>query len=735
MSKRLFVILLLFISLLPASAQHAGYGKMSPFLRQVAREQRLQQRRQVRSAGLAASPPLQVCAFVKTTGGTAVLQENACQPLAQFGDIYIASIPVNKLHALSLDSRVVRMEAHRSNSLMMDSVALQVDALPVYAGTGLPQAYTGEGVVVGLQDVGFDLKNPNFYDTSLSNYRIRRFWDQLSTDTIGSTLYVGADYTTQAAILNYAHSRDGLIQFHGTHTLGIAAGSGYDSPYRGMAYGSDICLVSNAVSDDVSLVDSALLYKYTYATDALGFKYIFDYAKSQNKPCVISFSEGSGEDFQGYDKLYYAILDSLSGPGRIIVSSAGNLGIFKTYIHKPQGETSTGTFFYDWTKQIYYTLKSKSDFSLRMVTYGTLNDTLSLSTQQIVAEPDSEYVDTLAIEGQQYVIDAVAYPSCYQPDETVYDVSVQGPHQFGLKVPFSVEIVGREADVEMYRVQGNFVTNDKNPSLCAGDSTYSIMSPSSAPSVICVGGTSYRRSFINYLGHQQLYDNGTGGVRGVYSSVGPTFDGRIKPDVLAPGTNIISSYSSYYLESNPNANATVSNVKLFTYNGRTYAWNCNSGTSMAAPVVAGAIALWLQARPTLTVAQVKDVLAHTCTHPDPTLTYPNNHYGYGQIDVYRGLLYVLGLDGIKGISVHQPSAVKISVPGKGIVRFDFNEAPSRPFSVNVYSVSGAMVRKVKVSPSASSSYTIDLQNLANGVYAVQVNGGSAATSGSTLIRK
>ena len=100
----------------------------------------------------------------------------------------------------------------------------------------------------------------------------------LSADTIGSTLYVGADYTSEEALLQYAHSRDGLIQTHGTHTLGSAAGSGYNSPYRGVAPGSDICLVSNAVSEDIIFIDSVDYEKYTYATDALGFKYMFDYA-------------------------------------------------------------------------------------------------------------------------------------------------------------------------------------------------------------------------------------------------------------------------------------------------------------------------------------------------------------------------------------------------------------------------------------------------------------------------
>ena len=88
------------------------------------------------------------------------------------------------------------------------------------------------------------------------------------------------------------------------------------SPYRGMAYESDIVMVANAVGSNIQLIDKKNYYKYTYATDALGFKYIFDYADRQNKPCVINFSEGGHEDFQGYDQLYYETWTYHCGFGR-----------------------------------------------------------------------------------------------------------------------------------------------------------------------------------------------------------------------------------------------------------------------------------------------------------------------------------------------------------------------------------------------------------------------------------
>ena len=71
-------------------------------------------------------------------------------------------------------------------------------------------------------------------------------------------------------------------------------------------------MVCNATGDDAAIIDTSLIYKYTTATDALGFKYIFDYAASVGKPCVINFSEGSPESAHDEDRLYYEVLDSLS---------------------------------------------------------------------------------------------------------------------------------------------------------------------------------------------------------------------------------------------------------------------------------------------------------------------------------------------------------------------------------------------------------------------------------------
>ena len=161
------------------------------------------------------------------------------------GDISIAAIPLSNLGALSCGRQVKRIETGRRCSIQMDTTRLVVNAEKVYTGEGLSQSYTGRGVVVGVQDIGFDLTHPNFYSADMRQYRIKALWDQLSRDTIGSTLYVGRDYVGREALLKLRHPIDGETQTHGTHTAGIAAGSGAEgngdiSPYRGMACDADL---------------------------------------------------------------------------------------------------------------------------------------------------------------------------------------------------------------------------------------------------------------------------------------------------------------------------------------------------------------------------------------------------------------------------------------------------------------------------------------------------------------
>ena len=389
------------------------------------------------------------------------------------------------------------------------------------------------------------------------------------------------------------------------------------------------------------------------------------------------------------------------GPGRILVAAAGNNGAVKSWFRKPVGEVSAGAFLSNSGPEMLLTFKSARDFQLRLVAYSDANDTLLVRTSDVLSQEDSLLTAVLNLDDYQLSVTTEAYPSCYDASEMCYDVTLRTTGDIGARRPLSVEVVGREADVEYFRVNGQIYTKRLNPSLNAGESVCCIHSPSSAPCVISVGSTSYR-------------DMGNSGVWAAFSSVGPTFDGRIKPDVMAPGNNIISSFSSFYMAAHPEASDLTWDLDRYDFNGRSYAWISSSGTSASCPAVAGAIALWLQAKPDLTPQEIKEVLSLTCRHYDKSLTYPNNKYGYGEIDVYRGLLYILGVDRVEEVSKTHTSARIRYADNQLSVSFE------HPLSSSV--------------KAGQTTQSFSLGSLPAGIYAVQLDGPSSV-KGSTLIRK
>lgn len=714
------------------------YGKMSSLVRRAVLENKMAHSngKAIKANDGAAS----ICAFVRIKGNAdEVLSKAGCRRLAAFGDIYIADIPLCSLSALSADNRVERIEAGEPCSLCLDTTSVIVDAVKAFNGVNLPQAYDGSGVVMGVMDVGFDLLHPNFRTTDMSTLRISRLWDQLSRDSIGSSLYVGADYCSLGEIQTYAKTRDAYIETHGTHTLGIATGTGYNTPYRGMAPGADICLVANAVSSNMALIPKRLLYKYTSATDMLGFKYIFDYAEEVGKPCVISFSEGSTETVDGDQQLFYEALSQLVGPGRILVASAGNNGHYNTYLHKPAGKLSDGMFLQSGYRQSSLTLLSDDDFcfSIDMFTTDDGKVNKSFAANNVLSAEDSLYKDSIVLsDGRKCIYTVQAYRSALQSHILAYDVVFDMRGGIGKTVPMSLRITGNEADVQAFSNSIVFCQDVNDTSLSGGERRCSIVSPGSAPDVICVGATSYRNSYLNMSGELQSEQWGNDGTVGGYSSVGPTRFGLVKPDVVAPGTCVRSSYGSYYMESNLSGRKAGPLCAVSEYNGRKYGWGAMSGTSQATPVVSGAIALWLQANPNLSPSDILDVFAATCDNSKVGVHGEKDcSCGYGEIDVYAGLLKVLALDGIKGVSNNLPSAMDMLYKGDGQVELRLHNGAETDKTVRakVYSVSGRLVKHCSVQI-LSGVGTVSLSGMPKGVYVLQIDSSSSAENGSFLIR-
>lgn len=209
-------------------------------------------------------------------------------PGSNAGNIYTGLIPIDQLANVASAPTVIYVQIGEEVHLRMDSARKATHVKEVYQGLApLTMPYTGKGVVVGVIDIGFDFTHPNFYDsTGTNNYRIKRVWNQKNnTGTPPSGYSYGTELTTQAAMLN-AKTDDSSASpgngNHGSHTTGTAAGAGGypGSPYRGVAYQSDIVMVAlNLAGVTTNLIDAV--------------QYIQDYAASVNKPCVINMSIGT----------------------------------------------------------------------------------------------------------------------------------------------------------------------------------------------------------------------------------------------------------------------------------------------------------------------------------------------------------------------------------------------------------------------------------------------------------
>lgn len=93
-----------------------------------------------------------------------------------------------------------------------------------------------------------------------------------------------------------------------------------------------------------------------------------------------------------------------------------------------------------------------------------------------------------------------------------------------------------------------------------------------------------------------------------------------------------------------------------------------SGTSMASPAAAGIIALWLQADPTLTVADVRKVLKESADY-DKFCEAEPARVGVGKINALRGLEYILSTSGIKtvGISSNNHTTKRLDSRGNIVI--------------------------------------------------------------------
>ena len=699
-----------------------------------------------------------VLALVKSTDQGEAIRQQYGVVMQDFGNgICAAFLPVDKLGELDQNPNILRMEANQPSQLLNDTsaVILGVDKLrSEQTAAPLPQAFTGKGVVAAVMDVGFDFTHPAFRNDDGTS-RIKWFWDPMAPDANNETL--GITYTSPNEVLAARFCTNADVDSHGTHVMGSMAGRGLNGHYVGMAPESDIMgayIPLGAFTEDYMerlaeyvkkhlkeypfLEEQLVEVNVSNVLELIELYRIFEAADAIGQPCVVNWSFGLSPSFTADFTLHDEVFNRLVGPGHIVVIAAGNTGHNKNFLRKNPGEPFDQPVFYSASVP-FFDLFMRTEYDEPPFTFGLtfdgIADTLFVNTALI--QEVSLKGDTLTYFSPALMAKFMAYPGAN--DKLVYETEIMLSDGFAKIVlnnkTFSLKgsmVADASAKMELLGLMTAKTSIKFSPEdilNSRGCQQGTLGAPAHMKRAITVGAMHQRTTFTNVLGQPSTFKviGSEEGHLAAFSSCGPTLDGSIKPDVVAPGHNILSALNSFYRVKNNVDSTKAAVIPQAAYMTKAYGGNYGmwvmSGTSMATPITSGVIALWLQAKPDLTPEDILGVIERTSHQPEPDFsgTEKNVYYGYGEIDAYAGLLDILGIPTtIPTLSRHQPAGITFSLSGRTL----FIDGASDGMTVTIYDLQGRPVLK-----SAVSSGSVQLPGLSSGVYAVQLVG-----AGSTLIR-
>ncbi len=551
----------------------------------------------------------------------------------------------------------------------------------------LSPAVLGEGVIVGAVDTGIDYSHLDFrYDSNgdgiEESSRILAIWDQTygifgvryTQEEIEGDLAGG--YGADAGSVRQS-DRDG----HGTHVMSIAAGDGSSSEY------GFIGVAPNA---------SMVMVKTTfYTSDILqGVEYIFDVADSRGLPAVVNLSLGGHEGPHDGTSLFEQGLDELTlGPGRAITVSAGNEGALA--IHA-SSTLSGGSMSYEIDPQ-----DTQVELSVWYPGGSRFTVTITPPGGPPIAVPwgtETGVVSTPA--GAVRVDNAWAGVNPNNGDNEVF-VRLYGLSDLA-HWRIAVGDTGGGGRFDLWITSGT-------ASLIGGDSAGTIDEPGNADNVVTVGAFTTKATWPSQSGYQDYTAEYTVGTLASFSSRGPTRDGRIKPELAAPGAWICAALS-----------ADAGWQSAFVHPDGVH--TVEAGTSMAAPHVAGAIALMFSVNPDLTTTEIRSILTSTAAQDGRTGSVPNTRWGWGKLDVAAAVQEV-----IQSSPAPPPPEAEVPVIGIGanpvsdIAQFSYSVPEgTTTAALRIYDVAGALVYEAAVPPAGGNVSwnlrTAQGETLASGLY-------------------
>ena len=381
----------------------------------------------------------------------------------------------------------------------------------------------GENILIGIIDSGINYLHPDFINEDNTS-KIVSIWDQESnTNSPPDGMTFGSEFTREdinQAIINNDSTLTVDNLGTGTIAAGIAVGSGRVNPlYRGVALGSELVVVKLRPYEG-TFKDGRINYINTDFLAAI--KYVLDIADKENKFLIINLTIGEGSR----SVILTNLLDTFSqitNTGIFVVSAAGNEG--NTDIHF-EGRVLDGNNF--------------QDVILEVGEQNSLDITITLN------DPGRVGAEVISPSGE------ISYSVKYSPDESQYEGKFNledSPYEIRLIYPWLLsgneELLIRILDIKPgiwtirlfpeIIITGEFDIYLPNKNLISEDTRF--LNPNSYSTITLYGTTEN----VITIG---TYNDKTNSMW-IDSSRGPLKNrGGVKPDVVAPGVDIIAPYIS-----------------------------------------------------------------------------------------------------------------------------------------------------------------------------------------------
>jgi subtilisin family serine protease len=558
------------------------------------------------------------------------------QPTAQRGRLVTAELSQRQVDATADEEGIAYIFAGAPLIAPNPIEVPQHIAQPVSRQVRSQRAESGgKGILIGLVDIGgFDFTHPDFLDEDQQT-RFLTIWDQGLTGHPPKGFDYGTELTQDQinAALTWSREHDigatdllpqslQLSGSHATHVAGIAAGN------HGVCPQATIVGVQLALTDDEqdrrrSFYDSARL---AHAVD-----YLCGLGQKHDMPVVVNISLGTnGHAHDGSSPICRWIDAALNVPGRCVCVAAGNagqeapqfngdFGALMGRIHTSGRLPASGLVRdFEWLVigngiadgsenelEIWYEPQDRFEVQVRTpdghwfgpVQPGQFIQNKQLTSGTFLSIYSERYHPSNGANRIAVYLSPRLKEPCVGVQAGTWVVRLRGLDvrhgQFHAWIERDdPRPLGRIGSKEVWRFPSTF-TRTSNVDDC------SINTLACGHRVVAVANYEETLERINCS-----------------SSQGPTRDGRYKPEVAAPGTNIIAPRG---------------------FAGPQRRWVALSGTSMSSPYVAGVAALMLAVERRLTASQIIGIIRRTA-QPLPGGDYPwQNNAGFGLIQPERCL--------------------------------------------------------------------------------------------------